>query len=281
MKKITLALTLTLATGAAAAQSNDFGLGKLLGGVKNLNVGSILENGTKVFSEPTEQQEIALGQEFASTLLGARPLLNNPGVQRYVNTLGRWLASQTERPDLPWTFGVLNDDGYNAFATPGGYIFVTKGLLDSMRNEAELAGVLAHEIGHVLRKHHLKAVRVSGLAGLIEEGLRTKVGDNPQLTEATKNIIAKGLDKTDEYEADRLGVVIAARAGYDPFGLPAVLQTLQGQSAQDPAFTFMFKTHPSPADRLSELDALMQGRFDNSPANSGKSIKDRLKEFSR
>lgn len=285
LKKMTLALTLAVVSGMAAAQISIPGLGRIGGSGKGPDLGNLLGSLGKAVAEPTEQEEIALGQEFAATLLGAKPLLNNPGVQRYVNTLGRWLASQTERPDLPWTFGVLDDAGYNAFATPGGYIFVTKGLLDRMRNEAELAGVLAHEIGHVLRKHHLNAVKASGWTGIAGELVTSQTGGNAQVNEFVKNavlkVFASGLDQSDEFEADRLGVVIAARAGYDPFGLPAVLQVLQGESAQDGAFTLMFKTHPAPADRIGRLDTLMQGRFDSMPASQGKPIRDRLKEFGK
>lgn len=244
------------------------------------------ENVSKARKEYTEAEEIQIGQQFAATLLGAKPLLANPAAQRYVNTLGRWLASQTERPDLPWTFGILDDADYNAFATPGGYIFVTRGLLERMRSEAELVGVLAHEIGHVLRKHHLNAVTSNAEFTVAIDAVREEVkGGSGQLyhfaSGFAKKLYSSGLDKDDEFEADRIGVVIAARAGYDPFGLPAVLQVLQSESAQDSAFSLMFKTHPSPVDRVSRLDALMQSRFDGMPPNQGKPLKDRLKEFSK
>lgn len=282
--RITIVLTLALASGAAAAQFGGFnipGLGRSGDSGKGPNLGSLLDNLGKAVAEPTEQEEVALGQEFAATLLGAKPLLHNPGMQRYVNTLGRWLASRTERPDLPWTFGVLDDGGYNAFATPGGYVFITRGLLDRMRSEAELAGVLAHEIGHVLKKHHLKAVKASGWSGIFGELVSAKTGGNPKITEFAKGMFARGLDQSDEFEADRLGVVIAARAGYDPFGLPAVLQVLQGESSQDASFALMFKTHPAPAERIGRLETLMDARFDGLPASQGKPIRERLQEFGR
>ncbi len=284
-KTIALALALALVSGAAAAQITIPGLGRIGGSGKGPDIGSLLDNFGKALREPTEQEEVALGQEFAATLLGAKPLLNNPAAQRYVNTLGRWLASQTERPDLPWTFGVLDDSGYNAFATPGGYVFVTRGLLERMRSEAELAGVLAHEIGHVLRKHHLNAVKASGWSGIAGELVSAKTGNNPQVNEFVKGavlkVFASGLDQADEFEADRLGVVIAARAGFDPFGLPAVLQGLQGESSADAHFALMFKTHPAPGERIGRLEHLMQGHFDAFPANQGKPLNDRLKEFAK
>jgi predicted Zn-dependent protease len=94
----------------------------------------------------TEAQEIQLGHGIASNLLGAAPLLDNKQVQSYVNQVGRWVSLQTERPDLPWEFGVLDSNDLNAFATPGGTIFITKGLMQHLTNESELAGVLAHEM---------------------------------------------------------------------------------------------------------------------------------------
>jgi len=216
-----------------------------------------------------EPQEIALGEGIASNLLGAAPLLDNPAVQQYVNRVGRWLALQTERPDLPWQFGVLDDNDVNAFAAPGGYVFITKGLLAHMNSEAELAGVLAHEISHVLRKHHLKAIKKGAqtelMADLANEALKSN-GTDPRLTKlvsAGTEVYARGLDKNDEFEADRMGVVIAARGGYDPYGLPAVLQTLQSLNPNDSSFALMFKTHPALADRLSLLDQSMSGHFSN------------------
>lgn len=215
-----------------------------------------------------EPQEITLGEGIASNLLGAAPLLNNPPVQEYVNRVGRWLTLQTERPDLPWQFGVLDDNDVNAFAAPGGYVFITKGLLAQMNSEAELAGVLAHEISHVLRKHHLQAIKKGARTELLAEFANDAIksnGTDPRLTKlvsAGTEVYARGLDKDDEYEADRMGVVIAARAGYDPYGLPAVLQTLESINPSDSSVALMFKTHPALADRLSLLDQEMTGHFD-------------------
>jgi beta-barrel assembly-enhancing protease len=223
----------------------------------------------KANADISEPQEIQLGEGIASNLLGAAPLLDNPAAQQYVNRVGRWLALQTERPDLPWQFGVLDDNDVNAFAAPGGYVFITKGLLAQMNSEAELAGVLAHEISHVLRKHHLQAIkkgaRTELMADLANEALQTK-GADPRLSKlvsAGTEVYARGLDKNDEFEADRMGVVIAARGGYDPYGLPAVLQTLQSINPGDSSVALMFKTHPALADRLSLLDQQMSGHFDS------------------
>jgi len=237
-----------------------------LGGFGNIDLekaAKVVQKVQKANADINEPQEIDLGGGIASNLLGAAPLWDNPPVQRYVNKVGRWLALQTERPDLPWQFGVLDDDDVNAFAAPGGYVFITKGLLARMNNEAELAGVLAHEISHVLRKHHLQALKKGArselMSDLANDAIKSQGGDPrlSKLVSAGTEIYARGLDKQDEYEADRMGVVIAARAGYDPYGLPAVLQTLQSINPNDSNLALMFKTHPALGDRLSLLDGLM------------------------
>jgi predicted Zn-dependent protease len=218
-------------------------------------------------TEIDEKQEIEIGRDMAARLLGAAPLVNDARLQRYVNNVGRWLASQTERPGLPWRFGVLDAPQVNAFAVPGGTIFVTRGLVQRMRSEAELAGVLAHEIGHVLKKHHLKAIQKGAQAELAGEALSMAMRDSnsearAKLVRFGSEIYSRGLDKSDELEADRLGVVIGSRGGYDAYGLPAVLQMLQAMNAQDSAVALMFKTHPAPAERLDALTEKMQPTLD-------------------
>lgn len=284
LARFAAAVALAAACGTASA-GFDF-----LSNLKNVDtskVGSMFSNGAKALKEPSQDEEIAVGREFAATLLGAKPLVHDEALQRYVNTLGRWLALQTERPDLPWTFGVLDDNGFNAFAAPGGYIFVTKGLISRMRNESELAGVLSHEIGHVLKKHHLRAVRKNSsfaFAGDVVGALTDNKGNEEAkkaLMNIGKKLYAKGLDKDDEFEADRLGVVIAARAGYDAYGLPSVLQMLEAQSGKDNNFSLLFKTHPAPSARIQMLDQVMGDRFDGLPASLGKPIQERVAQFGK
>lgn len=259
--KISLLIPI-LACAIFPAAAFDFGtlnLGKALDAVKKVR---------QATSEISEPQEIALGQGIASTLLGAAPLLKNKRVQEYVNKVGRWLSLHTERPDLPWQFAVLDDNDVNAFATPGGNIFITNGLFMRMKSEAELAGVLAHEMSHVLKKHHLQAIKKSARTELISDfagEVMDKNDVNPalkKLVSAGTEVYARGLDKGDEFEADRMGVVIAARGGYDPYGLPAVLQTLHSLNTKDSTLALMFKTHPALDDRLGLLDKLMSEAFD-------------------
>jgi len=248
---------------------------------KALDLAKSVQQATKTTGEP---EEIEIGHGIATNLLGASPLLPDTKVQQYVNQVGRWLSLHTERPDLPWQFGVLDSTDVNAFATPGGTIFITNGLLQRLNNESELAGVLAHEIVHVLRKHHLaalqKAARMDIASELAGEALKGKA-DSAVLDKAIKagtEVYARGLDKDDEFEADRMGIVIATRAGYDPYGLPAVLQMLDAMNAQDSSLALMFKTHPAPHDRLSLLDKEMGDRFEvyAAPAQTDKRFNDEI-----
>lgn len=253
-----LALLAGLALAAPAAAQFNFNLNRLLDVGKNVR---------EATSDVDEKEEVEIGRDIAARLLGAAPLANDAALQRYVNHVGRWLASQTERPGLPWRFGVLEAPQLNAFATPGGHIFITRGLLARMGNEAELAGVLAHEIAHVLRKHHLNAIKKTAQVELAHTVIGTfsrqddRSDRREKMLNAGSELFARGLDKDDELEADRLGVVIAARSGYDAYGLPAVLQSLQAMNPADSGVALMFKTHPAPAERLAALET-MQSTLD-------------------
>lgn len=219
----------------------------------------------------SEQEEIKIGGDLAGMLLGAAPLLNDPAKQRYLNQLGSWLAQHSERPGLPWKFGIVDSSDFNAFSTPGGYVLITRGLFDRMRNESELAGVLAHEIAHVVRRHHLQALQKSLREQSLSEmrnyfsvstgsGLADRFAG--ALLSAGKDLYIRGLDREDEYEADRMGVVIAARSGFSPYGLVGVLQTLTAITDQQ-GYGLHHRTHPLPLDRLVRLDAAMGTRFDS------------------
>lgn len=226
----------------------------------------------------TLEEERNIGRTVAGGLLGAAPLVRDDQLQRYVNQVGRWVASQSERPDLDWRFGVIDSEDINAFAMPGGYVFITKGLYRRLDNEAELAGVLGHEIGHVIRKHHLRMMQQTrALAELGAQVSKRMQGGSAVAQNFMGNFweaFARGLDKEAEYEADRIGMVLAARAGYDPYGLPAVLQDIGHVSAADSRVAFLFKTHPHPDDRLQRLSEAVGGRFDDLP--EGKQLSTRF-----
>ncbi len=269
MRTARLALGLAVAAAVAALPAAAVDWGKLK------DLGKIAETAKDVkaaFGTPEEEEERQLGADVAATLLGASPTLANPGIQKYVNRVGLWVALQSARPNLPWRFAVIDNPNVNAFATPGGYVFITRGLLESLNSEAELAGALAHEIAHVERMHHLKAIKKDARLKLLGKGAtqvmkkRTDAEEMERLNQVgsvTKGLYARGLDKADEFEADRVGAVLAARAGYDPYGLAQVLQTLDAVAPNSTQFALLFKTHPKPADRLAQLDKALGTQFES------------------
>jgi len=221
----------------------------------------------KVTGKPATsvEEETAIGRQIAGNLLGAAPLVKDAKLQKYINDVGRWVADQSERPDLAWHFGVIESNDVNAFAAPGGYIFVTRGLYQMLQSEAELAGVLAHEVGHVIRQHHLKILQQGKLLDLGSQLLAKNIGGNDKvqgLIGSGAEIVSRSLDKDAEFEADRIAVVLATRAGYDAFGLPAVLQQIGHFAKDDGDVALLFKTHPHPDDRLGKLGTAMGDRFD-------------------
>ena len=284
LKQAAAAVLLVAGCGLAAAQD----AGKALGGLlRSINPGGLLNNlpaaappaaGSANTSELLkllgdsvdtidEARELQIGRELAALLVGSKPLHADAGLQRYVNRLGRWISLQGSRPNLPWTFAVLDDPGFNAFAAPGGYVFVTRGLVDSV-DEAELAGILAHEILHVNQRHHLQALAAAARSGLATQALASQLRGSAanalsaQVLALGRNLYARGLDRGDEFEADREGVALAARAGFDPYGLPSVLQQLRTAKADDPLFALAIGTHPPAQQRLEALELAMGSRLD-------------------
>ncbi len=228
--------------------------------------------------KPSREEEIALGREITGNLLGAAPLVKDDKLQSYVNQVGRWVASQSERPDLPWRFGVIDSADINAFAMPGGYVLVTKGLYQKLTNEAQLAGVLGHEIAHIVKKHQLKVLQKQQLLNIGASKLKDMLGKKDKLAKKAigsgAEISARSLDKDAEFEADRMGLVLAARAGYDAYGLPEVLQTIGHSSKSDSSVALLFKTHPAPDERLAKLSDSVGSSLDN--VKAGKTLENRL-----
>jgi predicted Zn-dependent protease len=275
-------LVLLLACLPASAQ-----FGNLLKGLdpnKIIDTGKKLAESSRDFSEP---EEVALGEGIAAGFLGAAPLSRDANLQRYVNRVGRWVALHSDRPDLPWTFGVIAGDSINAFAMPGGTVIVSEGLLKRLHSEAELAGALAHEIAHVALRHQISAIqsnmRTGALTGigsdLVGDQINRRGGD--ALTREVKSkfadvglelvkngFILRPLDRGMEYDADRMAITLAARSGYDPYGLVGVLQMLD-QAKGDGTGTSVFDTHPAASDRLAELERsqAMLDRYASQPQN--------------
>lgn len=217
-----------------------------------------------------EKDEINIGRNVMSGLLGAAPLLDNNQLQQYVNRVGHWVALQSERPDLPWSFGVIDSPNVNAFAAPGGYIVMTAGLYQLFENESQLATVLAHEISHVIEKHHLDAIRDTSQRELLadlavkvtEEKYRDKMS---KLVNSGVQIYARGLDQRYEYGADRRGVVLAARSGYDPYAMLDVLTTLSSINTADDSMAVFLNTHPPLSERIETLVNMMDSHLHKLP----------------
>ncbi len=249
-----------LAPPLGALDLDELDLGRIGKGIEQLQFAT---------GKVTRAKEIEIGEQLSAGLLGAAPLVDDAALQQYVNRVGRWLAEQTSRrkSKWPWRFGVLETDTVNAFAAPGGHVFITRGLFELLASEAELAGVLAHEIAHVLEKHHLDALQKSTRGKLLEDALASSTSRKNRaalrkLMGAGMQLYARGLERDDEYEADRVGVVIAARAGYDPYALLDVLVTLDSLDPADGNLALMFSTHPPSGERLARLDRAMEGKLD-------------------
>ncbi|HQT32120.1 MAG TPA: M48 family metalloprotease [Thiobacillus sp.] len=297
-KHFALALSMLLLSGAASG----FDLGKMLEDRLNqeLNKSSQPEQqpaptaqpvtaapakqqldvnqlGFALFGDYTPEQEGRIGKQVSGDLLGAVPLVRDDKLQRYVNQVGNWVALQSGSKERVWHFGVLDSEDINAFAAPGGYVFVTKGLYRRLNNEAELAGVLGHEIAHVTQRHHLKVLKQSSLISALGQVASSKAQSSDQVVQNLigngAEILARGLDKSAEFEADRIGMAYAARAGYTPWGLPDVLQDLVALPARDERTSLLYKTHPHPADRLATLGESIGGQFD---AVQGKDLASRF-----
>jgi predicted Zn-dependent protease len=239
-----------LISAPAAAQISIFGGGgdDASGGLFGILTKAISQR-EALLGNISEEKESQMGAAAADVLLGAAPLVDDPELQRYVNTVGLWIALQTERADRDWRFGVLEDDTVNAFAAPAGYVFITKGLFLVFRSEAELAGVLAHEIAHVVARHHVNAMVKQERFKFLADAAQTASGEGGLIASAavaaSKELYSKGLDKSLEFEADRKGAVVAARAGYDPYGLVHTLMTLDGAGADPEFLGFFLSTHPA------------------------------------
>ena len=252
--RIFLALSALLITGAHA-QFKLEDLGNLAKS-KNLpgGLGNALGKVQEYAGGQSADDEVRSGDTIAATVLGAAPVWRNPRVQSYVNLVGRNLARQVERKDVTWRFAVLDTPSVNAMAFPGGIVVVTRGLYRLLASEDELAAVLAHEIAHVNRKHQWKVIQKQKLIAMAGEAVTKGNSDRTAqvVADLGTKLIARGLDKTAEFEADRDGVVIAARAGYDSSALISVMGRLKALP-NNADTSLLFSTHPSPADRIEAM----------------------------
>jgi predicted Zn-dependent protease len=220
--------------------------------------------GKKEFSLMSEAQEIQLGQEMDPQVRQEMGVYDDAELQRYVSDIGMRLARASERPTLPWHFTVVDEPAVNAFALPGGYIYLTRGILAFLNSEEQLAGVLGHEIGHVTARHSAQQYTQATSAGLGLTLLSIFVPEARPLqglAETALGVLFLKHGRDDELQADRLGAEYTAKTGWDPRGVAGMLRTLQrldqasGSNRGVPNF---LATHPAPGDRVEQVLAYIQ-----------------------
>ena len=209
----------------------------------------------------SEAQEIALGKESDGQIRQEMGLYDDPELQRYVSDIGLRLAKLSERPNLPWQFAVVDQPAVNAFALPGGFIYLTRGILPYLDTEAELAGVLGHEIGHVTARHAAQQYtrQIGGTVGLIALGVFVPAAQPfGQASQQVMGLLFLKYGRDDELQADSLGVRYSGLGNWDPEGVPGMLTTLgrlaeaSGDRKGVPNF---LSTHPEPLARVQEIRA--------------------------
>lgn len=191
--------------------------------------------GERQLSFMSEAQEIQMGRDADPDIVASMGLYPDEDLQSYVQELGTSLAARSERPDLPWTFRVLDDPLINAFALPGGFIYVTRGILVHFESEAELAGVLGHEIGHVTARHSVNQISRTQLAQLglgVGMILAPELQQYAGLASASMQLLFLKFGRDDERQSDQLGVRYMSRAGYDPAQLSGVMAMLGQVTAE-------------------------------------------------
>jgi len=238
-----MALVLAVGIGLATPTTSQASIFDLIfQGIRYVQLGNL-----------SERDEVTLGNQIDQQLKASsvRMYTANPAINQYVNEIGQRLAATSDRPNLPYTFQVVADDSINAFATTGGFVYVHTGLIKAASNEAELAGVIAHEIGHITGRHVIQrmqqAALASGIAGALEVRQDALVNLGVQLALELPN------SREAEYDADRRGFHNLGRAGYDTNGFISFMQKLERQGGTPPEF---LSTHPNPGNRVSNLQTL-------------------------
>ncbi|MEM8808516.1 MAG: M48 family metallopeptidase [Cyanobacteria bacterium P01_G01_bin.38] len=237
-----VAFSVTLGFGLAVPQPSQAGLFDLI-----FNSIQVLQ-----ISNMSDNQEVDMGQQINQQLMdsGQFRLYNNAAVTGYVNEIGQRLVPHSDRPDIAYTFQVVEDDSINAFATMGGFVYVTTGLLQAADNEAEVAGVLGHEVGHIAEKHALDRMRDAAIA----QGITGALGVNrDQLVNIGVQVALQlPASREDEYAADEHGFYTMGEAGYDQSAMASFMEKLVSRGSP-PEF---LSTHPDARNRVAGLQRL-------------------------
>jgi Zn-dependent protease with chaperone function len=219
-------------------------------------LGSVLKRAQQVHDlQITDEEEQKLGAAVSEHIRQRYGVVQDPAVHKYVTLVGAVLAQASDRPNLPWKFIVLDTDGVNALAAPGGYVHITRGALSLMKNEAELAGVLGHEIIHITEKHTMKAIQKGKM---VQMGTSETLSNSPALfsrfvDKATEGVMA-GFGRGEELEADEKGVLLANKVGYSPKGLSDFLTTIKERNSGSSEKQGLFASHPEMDERLKKLE---------------------------
>jgi predicted Zn-dependent protease len=212
----------------------------------------------------SQQQEVQMGQQEAQQVSAQLPMVQDATIQNYVNALGQRIASRTSRADLQWQFQVVNSDVVNAFALPGGFVYVNRGVLERADNMSEIAGVLGHEIEHVVRRHSVKQMENA-------QGANVGVGILCALTGVCQSGVAQAainlggtavfakFSRTDEVQADEGGFNNVIRAGINPRGMLTLFQKLlaEEQSSGNSNVAAWFSDHPGTTDRIADIQRML------------------------
>ncbi|MBN2244557.1 MAG: M48 family metalloprotease [Candidatus Aminicenantes bacterium] len=276
-QRFTLSVYLVVFSLLIISCSSMGSLSDLTGQTENIKTAAQKANKVRQsFADITEEEEYYIGRAVSAMILSRYPVYNNETFTKYINLLGNSVALYSNRPETyaGYHFLVLDSDEVNAMAAPGGFIFITKGLIKKCRNEEMLASVLAHEVGHVSAKHGLKSIKKSRLIeafGILgqdaaqrfapeELNKLTGIFENV-LGDIAESLIERGYDRKYEYEADQLSLHILDNTGYNPYGLLDFLGTLTPDASSGAAKGW-FKTHPSSQDRIErvqkELNSISQ-----------------------
>lgn len=240
----------------------------------------LLIQGVQIYqiSNVSDQQEIALGQQINAQLTGSEVrIYRNPLLTRYIEDLGQRLAAKSDRPKIPYTFQVVADNGINAFATMGGFVYINTGTIAAADNESQLASVIGHEIGHITGRHAIKQMRQTAIA----RGLASAAGldRNTAVQLGVELAIRRPGSRSDELDADKRGLLSLERAGFAPSGMIGFMQKLLQNSGGGSTPSFL-STHPATADRISALKRnINPSRADVGEGLNSSAYKSKLRSF--
>ena len=262
MKTATFALALVLTAAPAYAQ-----LGGALGKLNKAKDTADKVKDLKI----SDADERKIGEQVSAQLCETFGVFQDPAVTKYVSLVGNVLAQASSRPNLQWEFIVLDTDGINAFASPGGLVHITKGALGLIKNEAELAGVLGHEITHVTEKHTVNSIqkskRVSFVADQAAKGMTGEL-ISQFAQQAYSDLLNNRFDRNDEKQSDTVGITLANKVGYAPTGLGVFLTKLsdRAKAANQEEPSGLFASHPQVKDRLDGLTKVIKDQKLNATA---------------